>query len=146
MYDSSFKFIVIYLWCLILSVFVFATSLIVGVLIYIPGLSLEVLISGVKLYILCAVLTIFLSSPVALLASIGRGYLSSFGFMIFTIVLAQIIAAVGYGHLFPWSIPAVASGMTGDATIDAAGILVVIVTNVMGVLGTMLWWRNADHG
>lgn len=140
------KFIVIYLWCLILSVFVFATSLIVGVLIYIPGLSLEVLISGVKLSILCAVLTIFLSSPVALLASIGRGYLSSFGFMIFTIVLAQIIAAVGYGHLFPWSIPAVASGMTGDATIDAAGILVVIVTNVMGVLGTMLWWRNADHG
>ena len=64
----------------------------------------------------------------------------------FHIVLAQIIAAVGYGHLFPWSIPAVASGMTGDATIDAAGILVVIVTNVMGVLGTMLWWRNADHG
>ena len=38
------KFIVIYLWCLILSVFVFTTSLIVGVLIYIPGL-IEVLIS-----------------------------------------------------------------------------------------------------
>lgn len=140
------KFIVTYTWSLVLSIYVFVIGFLVGILIDMPGFSYDSFMKGVLLYTLCAVLTVLLSSPVALLAGIGRGYLTSLGFLILAIVFAQIIAAVGYGHLFPWSIPALASGMTGENIISVSGIAIVITANVLGMSGTMLWWRNADNG
>src|SRR5690606_35582775 len=104
------KFILVFIWCMMLSVFVFVLGLIVGEAVDIPGCSYETLFQGLKVFVACSLVTIFLSTPVALFASVGKGYLPPLGFMIFTLVLAQVVAAAGYGHLFPWSIPAIASG------------------------------------
>lgn len=141
------KFIVIFLWCLILSIFVLALGLIVGKVVDIPGWSLNIMIQGILNFIVCSLFTILLSTPVAFLASVGRGYLSPLGFMVFTIVLAQIIAATGYGHLFPWSIPALASGVAGseNAILESISIIIVLLTSAIGLIGTMLWWRYADQ-
>lgn len=141
------KFIVIFLWCLILSIFVLGLGLIVGKMVDIPGWSLSIMIQGILVFIVCSILTILLSTPVAFLASVGRGYLSPLGFMVFTIVLAQIIAATGYGHLFPWSIPALASGVAGSesAIIEDISIIIVLLTSAIGLIGTMFWWRYADQ-
>lgn len=95
------KFIVAILWCLILSIFVLILGLIVGKIVDIPGWSFDLLIRGVVAYIICSTLTILLSTPVAFFASVGSGYLSPLGFMVFTLVLAQIIAATGYGEFSP---------------------------------------------
>ena len=56
-----------------------------------------------------ACLTLALMSPVALFASIGRGYLPALGWAILTLALAQIAAATGWGDWFPWSVPALLS-------------------------------------
>jgi len=40
-----------------------------------------------------------------LLASAGHGYLPAMGFMFAVLLLAQVVAAAGWGEYFPWSIP-----------------------------------------
>jgi ABC-2 type transport system permease protein len=141
------KFIVVFAWCLMLAALVFALGLIVGYAVDIPGWSLELVLQGFSIFTLCTLLTILLATPVALFASIGRGYLSPLGFLIFTIVLAQIVAATGYGQFFPWSIPAMASGVAGSesAEIGYISILIVIITSVLGFVSTTFWWRYADQ-
>ncbi len=141
------KFILVFLWCTILSIIVFALGLVVGYAVDIPGWSSETGLVGVTVFTVCSLLTILLSTPVALIASIGRGYLSPLGFMIFTLVLAQIVAAAGYGHLFPWSVPALASGIAGgdNAVFEDLSIISVLLTSIFGLTGTILWWRYADQ-
>lgn len=141
------KFIVAMLWCLFLSIFVLVLGLIVGKLVDIPGWSSDIMIRGTLVFIICSTLTILLSTPVAFFASVGRGYLSPIGFMVFTLVLAQIIAAIGYGQFFPWSIPALISSAVGsdNAIIEVISIIIVLLTSVFGLVGTMFWWRYADQ-
>ncbi len=141
------KFIVSALWCFVLSLLVLVSGFIVGKTINIPGWSFVAITQGVSVFVLCSILTILLSTPVAFFASIGRGYLSPLGFMMFTLVLSQIIAAIGYGHFFPWSVPALISGIdsSNGAITENAGIIVVFVTSLFGLIGTMLWWRYADQ-
>lgn len=141
------KFIVSILWSLILSVFVLVFGVLVGWLVNIPFWSVTALLEGSLLFIICALLTILLSTPVAFFASFGRGYLFPLGFVIFVLVLAQIIALTGYGHFFPWSIPPLISGTAGEDLniISYGSIGAVLLTSIIGVFGTMLWWKYADH-
>ena len=127
--------------------YVLILGLITGIVVDIPEWSFNTMIEGISVFAFCSILTILLSSPVVLFATVGRGYLPPLGFMIFTIALAQIIAFIGYGHLFPWSIPAIASGVTGndDVMIEGASIIIVLLTSIFGFISTILWWRNADH-
>ena len=127
--------------------YVLILGLITGIVVDIPEWSFNTMIEGISVFAFCSILTILLSSPVVLFATVGRGYLPPLGFMIFTIALAQIIAFIGYGHLFPWSIPAIASGITGndDVMIEGASIIIVLLTSIFGFISTILWWRNADH-
>lgn len=141
------KFIVAVLWCLILSIIVLVLGLIVGKIVDIPGWSSDIMIRGTFVFIACSMLTILLSTPVAFFASVGRGYLSPLGFMVFTIVVAQIIAVTGYGQFFPWSIPALLSGAAGSdsAMIEDISIIIVLLTSAFGLAGTIFWWRYADQ-
>jgi ABC-2 type transport system permease protein len=125
--------------------YVLILELITGMVVDMPEWSLSAMIEGISVFAFCSILTILLSSPVVLFATVGRGYLPPLGFMIFTIALAQIIAFIGYGHLFPWSIPAIASGITGndDAMIEGASIIIVLLISIFGFISTILWWRNA---
>lgn len=141
------KFIVTILWCFILSIIVFVLGFIIGKIVDIPGWSSDVMIRGAFTFIVCSILTILLSTPVAFFASVGRGYLSPLGFMVFTIVLAQIIVLTGYGQFFPWSIPALVSGAAGSdhAIIEDISIIIVLLTSGFGLVSTMVWWRYADQ-
>jgi len=67
--------------------------------------------------------------------------------MVFTLVLAQIIAATGYGQFFPWSIPTLASGIDGsdNSMIENISIIIVLLTSALGLEDTMFWWRYADQ-
>jgi ABC-2 type transport system permease protein len=102
---------------------------------------------GLAVYAACAVLTILLSAPVAFFASMGRGYISPLGFVVFTLVLAQIVAATGYGEFFPWSVPALVSGIAGgeSAGLGSISIVIVLLTSLLGVIGTVCWWIFADQ-
>ena len=92
-------------------------------------------------------LTILLVTPIAFFAGIGRGYLAPMGAAIFLVVLAQIVAAAGWGEFFPWAIPALHAGMAGpsDAQMGIVSYLLVLATALAGMVATLWWWEKADQ-
>ncbi len=92
-------------------------------------------------------LTIALMAPMAFLASAGRGYLPPLGFALLTVFLAQVLAAMGWGAWFPWSVPALYSGLGGpSAEPPGSGSFgVVALTSIVGAVATFAWWERADH-
>lgn len=141
------KFMIIAVWTLILTVFIFLIGLIIGSLVDIPGWSTELLRSAFGDVIGSGMLTILLLPFVALVASTGRGYLPSFGWTILTVVMSQIAAITGWGDWFPWSVPALFSGAAGPRA-DLLGwysYIIVILTSLIGLAATFHWWRTADQ-
>jgi ABC-2 type transport system permease protein len=63
-------------------------------------------------------------------------------------LLAQLVAAAGWGEYFPWSIPALYSGMAGPdyAGMGAISFLILILVSFSGMLATIAWWELADQG
>jgi ABC-2 type transport system permease protein len=96
---------------------------------------------------LTAGLAILLLGPTAFLASAARGYLAPLGFAILTIFLAQITAATGWGAWFPWSVPALFSGLAGPRAglLGTSSYALVGLISAAGVVATFIWWRRADH-
>jgi len=141
------KFIVVIAWSVLITLLVFGTSLVIGVLVVLPGWSSELLQTSFTDIIGGVVLTIPLITFVALLASIGRGYLPPFGWMILTLVLANIAAIMGWGDWFPWAIPALFSGVAGPRAewLGVHSYIVLILAGLLGFAATYYWWRTADQ-
>jgi ABC-2 type transport system permease protein len=143
----SAKFTVIGLWAAILTILVFGLGLVVGAAVGLPGWSLALMWQGASNLIITAGLTLALMPPIALLASVGRGYLPPIGWAMLTIFLAQIVAAIGWGGWFPWSVPALFSELAGPRAtqLGVQSYIIVALTLVVGLAATFAWWRSADQ-
>ena len=140
----SAKFVVIAAWAIVNTLFIFALGLLVGYLTDIPGWSVDLLRAASVDILGSVVLTIALLPYVALLAGIGRGYLSPIGWMILMVALAQIASFMGWGDWFPWAIPAMFAVSHGQQ-LGLHSYVVVIVASLLGLAVTFWWWRNADQ-
>jgi ABC-2 type transport system permease protein len=143
----SAKFVVVGMWAAGLTALVLVLGLIVGAAVGLPGWSTALLWRAAGDLIVTAGLTLALMTPVALLASAGRGYLPPLGWAFLTVFLAQILAAIGWGAWFPWSVPALFSEIAGPRTaqIGLQSYVVVGVTFAAGLAGTFAWWHSADQ-
>ncbi|HER25218.1 MAG TPA: bacitracin ABC transporter permease [Candidatus Atribacteria bacterium] len=141
------KFIVVAIWCVLLSFILIAFGLIVGGMIKFPGWSSEIAFHCVHIFIITSLLTILLCTPVAFFASYGRGYLPAIGFAILTLIITQFIGLVGLGPYFPWAIPALYSGTTGveSAQLGVVSYIILFLTSIFGLIGTLAWWHYADQ-
>ena len=140
----SAKFVVIVAWAIVNVLFIFALGLLVGTLVDIPGWSMDLLRTSFMDILGSAVLTIALLPFVALLAGIGRGYLSPIGWMILMVALAQVASFMGWGDWFTWAIPAMFAVSHGEQ-LGLHSYVVVIVASLVGLAATFWWWRNADQ-
>jgi ABC-2 type transport system permease protein len=141
------KFVVMSFWTLLLTLLGYVLGIIVGQLVDIPGWSEQLFRSATVDILGSGVLVIILLPFVAFFASAGKGYLPSFGWLIFTVVLAQIAAITGWGDWFPWAIPALFSGALGPHS-EFLGIhsyLLITLTSIAGIAITLYWWRSADQ-
>lgn len=143
------KFIVTAAWSLLLTLFCCGLGLIVGKLVVIPGWSIELFRSATIDILGSGLLAVLLVPFVAFVASIGRGYLSSFGWIVFTVILAQIAAITGWGDWFPWSIPALFSGAMGPREeflgLHLHSYIIIVVASLISLMATFYWWRNSDQ-
>jgi ABC-2 type transport system permease protein len=141
------KFIVIAVWCLLATLLIFGVGLIVGRFVNIPGWTLDLLRSSFVSIVGTAMLTVPMMSFVALLASIGRGYLPPFGWTIFTLFLANISAILGWGDWLPWAIPGMFSGVAGPRAemMGAHSYVILALASLIGFAATFSWWLNADQ-
>lgn len=143
----SAKLVLTGLWVLSLTLAAFALGLVIGWWVDIPGWSAGLAYSSLATILLLGVLNAMLLPLVALFASAGGGYLPPLGWAVGTVALAQIAAVMGWGDWFPWSVPALASGMAGPRSemISTHSYMVVGLTCILGIWALLRWWRRADQ-
>jgi len=141
------KFAVVIGWCVALAVLVFVLGLGIGLAIGLPNWSNRVALSGASTFFVTAALTIALVTPVAFVASAGRGYLPPMGFVILTLALAQIVAVAGWGAFLPWAVAGLCSSIAGPQgeQANALSFALVMLTAAVGLLATFAWWQYADQ-
>jgi ABC-2 type transport system permease protein len=141
------KLIVISIWGFVTVLWICVVGFVIGNLVDIPGWTAELALQSLNDMFITAAMTLLLMTPVAFIASIGRGYLPPLGWAVLTIFFSQIVAATGWGDWFPWSVPALYSGVVGPRSeqLGAHSYILVILTGGMGLIATFWWWLNADH-
>lgn len=141
------KFIVVAIWCALLALVYFIFSLVFGNLIGISGWSSKIINQCTYIYSMTSLLTILLCPPVAFFASYSRGYLLPMAFVILTMIMANFTGILGLGPYFPWAIPGlfgVPAG-SGGMQLTVVSYIILFSTSVVGLIGTLAWWRFADH-
>lgn len=141
------KLLLSLLWCLGLTVLVLVVALLSGWLLGLPGWSTAVALRGVGTVLASSLLSVALAAGYGLVASVGRGYLPAVGAVFVTLLLSQVVGAVGFGAWFPWSVPALLSGAAGpeQASLPAGSVLAVLAVGVASGVATARWWETADH-
>ena len=141
------KLLTLSAWALATSLGVYLIGLLVGTLIDIPGWTSHLAWQSLSDVLVTGAMTLLLMTPVAFIASMGRGFLAPLGWAVLTIFFSQIIAATGWGDWFPWSVPALYSGVIGPRS-EQLGIhsyVLVVLAGFAGLTATFWWWRNADQ-
>ncbi|WP_433519404.1 ABC transporter permease [Nonomuraea sp. CA-143628] len=141
------KFTIAALWALLLALLLAGLGLLIGTLLALPAWSAPAAIDGLARILAAATLAALTTTPLALAASAGRGYLAAVGVLFGIIFASQVIAALGYGAVFPWSVPGLYAGIagTGQAPPGLFGLLLVTATGAIGAAATAVWWNRADH-
>lgn len=141
------KFIVIFLWCILLSIVVYSVGILMGQIMNIPGWSMDLFVSFSMSFFISALLTLLLCPIVAYIAGYSQGIIAPLGFVILTLIFAQFVGLVGLGPYFPWAIPGLFS-VSKDAEgfrLFTSSYLILVFTFFGGYWATWHWWRKADH-
>ena len=141
------KFLVIAAWSIAVTAVVPLVALPVGFALGLDGWEPGLLPQTLGQLFVASSLTVILVTPFALAASAWRGYLPAVGVMLVAMVLAQVLAQVGAGPWFPWSVPALATGIAAAAVgaIGPQSVVLVLVTSIGGAALTGAWWVLADQ-
>jgi ABC-2 type transport system permease protein len=141
------KFIIYCLWSLALAVVNVVLGMAIGMVLRFPGFELGNILVYLKDYFTTTLLTILLGPPIAFFSIWGKGYLAPLGILVLTVVFSQIIAAVGYGHYFPWAVPALFSGAVGEykERLNVMSYFILFMVAVVGYYATIVYWKYADH-
>jgi ABC-type transport system involved in multi-copper enzyme maturation permease subunit len=146
---SSFvisKLIVILLWGILLSVIFFIAGLLFGFMAGLTGWSYEMVIQFLYKFSMVSLLSILLCTPIAFFASYSNGFLLPVGIVILTMMMANFTGLLGVGPYFPWAIPAMFCVPSGTPIpIHAVSYLILVGTSIVGLAGTIAWWRYADQ-
>lgn len=137
------KFIVVAVWSAAMTGVIFALGLVVGAIIQLPGGALNVILHGSVVTVVTACLTIAVILPFAFFASVGRGYLLPMGAAVLSLITANLIMLVGWAEYFPWAIPTLYAQGKGYTT--PVSYWIVLLTALVGMIGTYLWWKYADQ-
>jgi ABC-2 type transport system permease protein len=141
------KFLLYCLWSFALAIVNVILGMAIGVVLRLPGFEFGNILAYLQGYFITTLLTVLLGSPIAFFSLWGRGYLAPLGILVLTVVFSQIIAALGYGHYFPWAVPALYSGAGGEykEQLNAMSYFILLMVAVVGYCVTMFYWKHTDH-
>ena len=72
-----------------------------------------------------------------------RGYLLPMGVAILSLIMANMLMIAGWAEYFPWAIPMLYA--QGEISLTPVTCAIVLLTALVGMLGTYLWWKAADQ-
>lgn len=139
------KFIVATTWGMMLAILSLLAGLGLAAWIGLPQGTPEVIVDGSLRTAGTALLVLLAAYPVAWFASMSRGYFVPLGIVFVLIISAQLVAVIGWGAYWPWSIPALVSGAMGAGALEPASVWIVVATAMAGMGVTMGWWQTADQ-
>jgi len=141
------KLLAFIVWCSVVTIAVILISLLIGFMLHLPGWESQLLYSSLRHIFTTAILVMLLCPPVFFIASVGRGYLAALGFVVLTVVLSQIIGALGFGSYVPWAVPALYNGIGSEfgGSLNTTSYIIVLMTGVVGLSATIYWWKYADN-
>jgi ABC-2 type transport system permease protein len=141
------KFIMYFFWSFALAFSNLLFGILLGIVLRLPGFESHIFLMHLQEYGITSLLTVLLGTPIAFFAMWGKGYLAPLGCVALVLVFSQIIAAVGYGHYFPWAVPALYSGAGGEykAQLNGISYLMVLLTAVAGYYAATVYWKYADQ-
>ncbi len=141
------KFMLFVFWCLLLVLSNLLITFVLGMFLQLPPVSASLLIQSLITYFITTILTVAVCVPIAFFALWGKGYLAPLGFVALTLIFSQIIATVGYGSYFPWSVPGLFSGAGGEykVLLNNYSYGILLLTCITGYLATIMYWNNTDQ-
>ena len=137
------KFIVAAIWAEGLTVVLLIAGLLAGALLRLPGGSLAVVLTGTALVLKTSALVLAVAFPLALFASLGRGYLLPIGVAVLLVMLINMSLIVGWGAYWPWAVPILYA--QGQPPLAPVSYAIVWLTGLAGMLATYAWWQLADQ-
>lgn len=140
------KFAVTIAWSIALCLVVLAVSVLAGLAIGL-GIPDSAALSMAAKALVAGSLTALLACPLALVASIGRGYLPGIGGLVLLIVGTQIVTSFGVGAWFPYAAPGLWMGLGGPGAseeINPLQLSLVFPVFILGVVATAQWWKTAE--
>lgn len=137
------KFILAAIWSGMLTLIILIFGLVMGAIIQLPGGSVSVILQGSALVLITSCMVIAVVMPFAFFASAGRGYLLPIGAAILALMMANVVALAGWGEYFPWGVPGIYA--MGDNPLTPVSYWIVLITGLVGIIGTYLWWKYADQ-
>ncbi len=137
------KFILIAAWAGLLTLVIFTSGFLMGALLQLPGGSVSIILEGSGRVLLTACLTTLVVLPYAFFASAGRGYLLPLGMAVLALMMANLAVVIGWGEVFPWSIPLLLA--QAKEPLPQVSPWIVIITGLAGMAATWLWWMKADQ-
>jgi ABC-2 type transport system permease protein len=140
------KFTVVAGWAAAANAWLAAVVLAVGKALALPGENHAVIGHGLAVTATAATLMLLATTPVALVASAGRGYLAPLASALAALITAQVAAALGWAQIVPWAVPAIAANLVPDTSLSAPSVLLVMATAAGGILATLVWWRSGSAG
>jgi ABC-2 type transport system permease protein len=142
------KYIVYILWCLLLVISDLVISFVVGLVLKLPNWDPTLILPIIGRYFVVISFVIILGTPISFFALWTRGYLAPLGFLIVVLMLANFMPYLGGAHYFPWSIPAIYSGMAGEELrkgLNVVSYICLVVTSLAGYVLTIGWWKYGDQ-
>jgi ABC-2 type transport system permease protein len=141
------KAVVVATFGLAISAWVLILALAIGAAVGLPEWSLANAADAIGAIALGAILTIALQGGTAFFAGVGRGYIAPLAWAVATIVASQILAVLGWGAWFPWSVPAIVAGAGGADVepVGPGGVAMVVLAAILGLVATVEWWERADQ-
>ena len=136
------KFIVIFLWDVLLAFFMFAVVFIMGILIGLHGGTWLLIMNSFLTFMATSLLIMVVSTISALLANISKGYLAPIGLAFLIVIISNVVAQAGLAAYFPWTIPAM---FISKVPLGFASIAILAITGITGFVGTVAWWRFAEQ-
>jgi ABC-type transport system involved in multi-copper enzyme maturation permease subunit len=140
------KLVVAAVWWFVLVVVVLAESLVIGLLLGLPGFTAQVAATAAANSLLAAAISFLLVPVVAWVTVASRGYMAPLAFAIAMMGLGNVFGKTGWAEYFPWSIVPLMIGMVGTPqALPVASYVVLAVTFVAGIAATIAQLQYADN-
>jgi ABC-2 type transport system permease protein len=138
------KFMVILLWSLGLCLACVAMALLAGSVIGL-GVPGPAALEAAGRALCAGAMAALLACPLAVVASVARGYLPGVGALILLVVATQVVTAFGAGAWFPYAAPGLWMGLGGPAAAAAVSpiqLFLCVRVALLGIAITAQWWKN----